>query len=1264
MINTVTADQIKKLNPAQLTSLLLRLLYAEHRRHNFPDVYISVPENINRADGGEDGRIQTSDTKSSQWVYNKDTLYQSKASKMDVSKCRDEVLTSKKKLKPRVQEILNKKGTYVLFTTHQLVGQDLDDRIDGLREGIKEGCIIDGASEVDADKYSQKADIRILDANLIKDWTNQYITAVAYVQASNGNTRPLGLLVWEEFSSYFKEGFKTNEELDRIIAHVRGWIFEGKHVRIEGASGIGKSRLICEIFDPGVKDGEAFDLVRKTLSENMAYIDIAQNHTEVLNYIRSHASDMKAILVLDNCSPDIHEEFKRECDRRDTQIQLVSLDFDRLTSRQALDTEVIYLKSEFYKSVTREILTEKYSGDLTETDIGYLIDFSEGNTKMAKDFAEATIREENLHEMLDDQLIKKLIFGRNPIDEGEFKVLKLLAIFKIFEFPKPELFVEDRGRYDRLLEGTEFLANFFGIAKDYIEKTITKYQQRGNIERRGNLILMRPNPLALKLAILFWDEIGLSRGEEFITAVPKSLQSNIANQLKNLKGVQNAENLVARLWGFDGNFSTAEILNSRMGSHLFRAVVIVNPEATTKTLIHHYLNKPKAELEAVKEGRQNLIWALERLCFRANVFYDAARVLMSFAVAENEFFYSNNATSYLKQLFSFQLAGTEVPYSERIPVLQWALDKQDPDFDLLTLETCASVLKNTMNHRMIGAEDEGGGVPLKDYRPKNMQEVYDYIDVLIAILKSFLDAPEPLRKISQKAIVGGLMDLDRLGYDCNSLRPTLEDVVEQVVDKKELLSILNIAQHSSHSSTILKELANEMIQGLAPRDLADKFQQIVSEPFEYNRGADHKEQEENAQALAMEIEQEDIDMVPYLEQLLSGNQHMGYKFGQYYGKAHGHDAKLIRAMEDYLLKIDPSTHWNSSFLSGYTNSLTPGEQQEIFDHFIERESQFAFVIFQELRPQLLNAKQLLRLANSGIDAKMFRFARRELSKLPIHELIEYFEEMEASGGAISGHIIKIIYWYLRNHTKEELLDEKDLLSFLYGYIERNNALRYYLESQSTDLYEWEEVMNYLLTANSETAVLVAENIAAAFRKKPMAIRSDYHIANVANSTLDANFDEAWPIYAEFLLKSGEFLIFSEIFDMNWLMGSESSHPFFKSEERLLKLKEWLVDHKEAACWVIRFLPLYDQAGDWFSVTKKLIDTFGNDSDFRAELSSNLHSMSTVGSRVPYLESRIRLLEKLKEHHFQNVREWALKEIEAYEKEIKLEKIRDEEDGLR
>lgn len=94
------------------------------------------------------------------------------------------------------------------------------------------------------------------------------------------------------------------------------------------------------------------------------------------------------------------------------------------------------------------------------------------------------------------------------------------------------------------------------------------------------------------------------------------------------------------------------------------------------------------------------------------------------------------------------------------------------------------------------------------------------------------------------------------------------------------------------------------------------------------------------------------------------------------------------------------------------------------------------------------------------------------------------------------------------------------------------------------------------------------------------------------------------------------------------------------------------------------MPLFDEEGDnLFYFTESLINVFGEDDHFINELSANIHSMSTWGSRVPYLKSRLKIVEKLKNHKIEKVRFWAAEEIEYYIKSIKIEEINDEEEYL-
>ena len=213
-MNTITIENIKNLDAKKLTQLLLKLLYLENNKFRFPDCNIYVPENITTADGGEDGRILTSDFKGSKWVVDKFCLFQSKASSMSRAECKNEVLnTANSALKRQVKEVFDGDGTYILFTIDTYVQKNLDDRINSFRDAVR---------LVENEEYSSKAKIIIYDANLIKDWVNEYISVISFVQLCCGIQRPLGLQIWEEFLSYQNNTFtfKTNSEINSIISKI------------------------------------------------------------------------------------------------------------------------------------------------------------------------------------------------------------------------------------------------------------------------------------------------------------------------------------------------------------------------------------------------------------------------------------------------------------------------------------------------------------------------------------------------------------------------------------------------------------------------------------------------------------------------------------------------------------------------------------------------------------------------------------------------------------------------------------------------------------------------------------------------------------------------------------------------------------------------------------------------------------------------------------------------------------------------------------
>jgi hypothetical protein len=1273
-MNSISLENIISLKADQLTNLLLMLLHLEHKKYNFPNCYINVPQNITTADGGEDGRISSDDNKESRWVIDKYCLFQSKASDMGISDCSKEILekrqkaTDKDSLKIQVKDVLDKEGTYILFVRQAYVesvrNEDIKQRVKSIRDSIQ---------RAEGKEYADNAKIKIYDANLIRDWTNEYISAISYVQLCNGIARPSGLQIWNEFKSYKSNQsiFKTNSELDAIIEQIRSHIENKRSLRIEGVSGIGKSRLICEALSPGEKNEEgAYDLIRKSISDNVIYFDLGTNNGQsILDFVKSLGTTFPAILVLDNCEPVFHQQFLKEAERTGGIINIITIDYEKWSNTEFLQCDVIELKSEFYKTVTADILKEEYSAKLSDSAIKHLIVFSEGNPKMAFKFVESALREQNLGTSFDDELVKKLIFGRSEYNANEFIVLRLFSAFKYFEYPSDEYYNINQAHYNTLSEHIEYFSLKLDVSKQKIREIILKFIEKGVLERRGHKIVIRPNPLSLKLSLLFWQALAPPEYEDFIISLPATLKSPMVEQLQQLGTNDAVKDLIIKLWGIDGNFSTAEILNSSIGSRLFRSIVTVNPKATVKVLTKNYLNQPKEYLKTIVEGRQNLVWALERLCFREETFVESSKVLMCFAVAEIESYYSNNATDYFTQLFRIYLAGTEVGYAPRLEVLKWALEKKDSDFDALVIKACQRAFTPMSNlHKMGGAENQGDLLPLEDFKPKTVKEINEYREKIIELLSRFISHKNEFQLSAQRVVYSNISDLFELKYEIDKLRITIDIICENIVDRDDLLKSLYSQISFIYLNETQRQFINEYIEKLKTNTIEERILYNVSEPKIIIRtikdeGGYEDKGKRLAEKFAEEVISEKIDIRPYFKNLLIGNQYNTFDFGKKLSELSNYNEDFIKDLISVILSIE-NEHHNISFLFGYISVLEPEKINEIFNIFISKKSSFAFNILRFIDNSFESVLKLVDLVkNQNIQSTKLEIIKYNVVKLNSQDLKKYFDlikELE------NGHILimdtfSILIWVSKN---EGLEIDDSILIYIKSVVEEENLLININASRTIDLYSWQEMMSFLINKFQKKICFIIANQIVDYQKSlSLFSRGEIHIANIANMTLDIDFENCWNVYSKLILEK-DTIQFWNIFDMSFISGVTANHPFFCNDARNKKLLSWLLENKEIAPWIIRVAPLYDENGqDWFLFSEELLNIFGKDKHFIDELSCNLHSMTTWGSRVPYLKSRLKLIEQLKEHKIKEVKEWANFEIESYTKSIRIEEIKDEEGFL-
>src|SRR5665648_1047752 len=406
----ITNEEIKMLRDVQLTYLLKSLLYLEVNNCGIPSLSVDVPLSITISDGGEDGRVKwTRGVESTDWIPNRFTLFQCKATDMSESNCNHEVLNrTRTQLKPRVEEVLDSGGCYVLFYGRNCNTEHQAPRIEAIRRAIRD------AGKV----YADTAEILIYDGNKIAEWVNQYPALIYKVCAWVRRIIPFHCQDWNMWERYAenKYNYITDQNIQGYLENLRLHFRQPKAVaRIVGLSGLGKTRLALETFRP--PENAEDDPILQALSNQVVYIDAANYDKSLVAEIgQLRVQGQRGILVVDNCDQELHKRLQREITHHDSKLSLLTLDYN---PEQTSAGNYPHIRLEpVTDNIIRDIIQQAYPS-LNDTDIGRIVEFAQGFPQMAVLLADARLQQaENLGSLRDNILLERLLginSKENPI---------------------------------------------------------------------------------------------------------------------------------------------------------------------------------------------------------------------------------------------------------------------------------------------------------------------------------------------------------------------------------------------------------------------------------------------------------------------------------------------------------------------------------------------------------------------------------------------------------------------------------------------------------------------------------------------------------------------------------------------------------------------------------------------------------------------------------------------------------------------------------
>lgn len=1067
-------------------------------------------------------------------------------------------------------------------------------------------------------------------------------------------SRPKGSLKFEALlRSEGATPFFPDTKRERIIEELRDALLLPRNaVRITGLSGLGKTRVAVE----------AIKKLSDQVQNSVVYIDVAIEPSDLMATVHTWASDGAiGILVADNCPVAFHDQLLKATLRPESKLTLLTIDSDLQNSGACKYVELGRLDDEMIK----KMLTHNFGDSLT--DINRVVDFAQGFPQMAVLIAEARINlEPNIGKLTDDHIAHKLLWGAaqepNVLDE---KILRGCALFDRF------------GLESEASPEFKYIASKIVDVKDVdFYECVTRFAERGLIDKRGRYAQLVPKPLAIRLAAQWWGRNPQQAHESLINGMPDSLVTSFCEQIGKLDFLPEVKTFTANLCGNQGPFGQAEVILSSRGSRLFRAFVDVNPEVTSSAL-HEVVTSLSPEKVGFILGdvRRNLVFALERLCFHAHLFDESAWTLLQLGISENET-WGNNASGIFAQLFRVQLSGTEAAPAVRFALIRRALDLNELSADLVILAALRQALNTRGGSRTVGAEYQGTKKPLQEWQAKIWQEIFDFWQSAFDVLIEMTFRGERQTNDAKEIIGHSIRSF------VNSGRFTMLDAtIRKIIAAhgrywpSALDSIKMVFEYDTGGlDPASLNMLNEWLKLLDPQEssMSEKLMILVKNPpWEHreNENGDYVDvAAENAQALARELSKDLDALAENIPMLIEGEQKQAYAFGlQLVMTAKAYSDFLSSA----LTAVRSADHPNINFCLGMFAGIFKLSQEDWDSRLsqISNDDGLRRYYPDFLRTGELRADHLGRLFDlihkghltpesagvlghgsitSAIDPKIMMEFCSNLSKV------------SDVGASISLNILFMYCYSDPDKFDATRLCFKELV-LLVPLNDGRNASR-------LDMHSWNDsVKKLLITEDVKFASDLCQRLIKT-TSEGMSHSDIWHsIKPLLRSIMEQFAQELWPLFASAIeLSKG--------MDRYWLQqllerdaGIANKQPSVLSVVPIeLIMDSCRSGGNDIPTFIATCADIFNGDGLEKQPTKlfiALLENFVGDENVCDALLANMNTRGWSGSLVPYLEGDKAGLSHLLTHPNRRVQSWAKKIIGFINGSIARESTRDEERGL-
>ena len=1261
-IFTVRNEDLNLLNQDTSVEFFQNLLWAEARRLGIEISKINVSPQVNVPDGGVDATVDEVQVTTGSGIIKPGIIsYQIKSGKTfkpwQQSAIKGELFGTQspgwQNLGESIRACLGAEGTYVLVCTGiDLVDSQRRDVLKHIEDFLKQ-C---GYSHPKVEVWSQNTLIGFL----------QVFPSLAL--RVNGNSTG----DFQTHQSWSKDAdmgvpFFPGQSQSELISKIRTKLREEQntvHVRVLGEPGVGKTKLVLE----ATRTADLEPLV--------IYCTAAQfRDSDLMLEILRDDNHFSTILVIDECDPDSRFYIWNKLQHHGPRIKLITIynDYDPIAGSGISELETLRLEDD-------QILTIIQGYDLPKEQAELYLEFCDGSPRMANHTGRVLSDYPGDPSQLlsDDHLYKRFyvdfLLGEQPdslaVQEREL-VLQYIALFKRFGFGGPV--VADANAIAKKVQAASPSITWIRF-----QKIVDDLKKRKILQGEYTLYIT-PKALHIKLWVEWWGIYGASFDlETFIQDLPpgSKLIEWFCEMFRYAAESEPASKIVKNLLGLNGPFRDGEYLNTRLGSRFFLALTESDPKAALECLIRTIGTWDKDTLFQFRAGRRDVIWALEKIAMKRDLFVDAARLLLALGEAENED-WSNNASGVFAGLFSLgrgKVAPTEASPAERLPVLKEAFESGSKERRILAVKACNEGLELDHFSRMSGAEYRGLRKDADFWEPKTYGELFDAYRQVWQLLSEQLEClPVDEREEAMGILLERAPQIARRPNLSNMVVDTIQVFSEKTYVDNRLL-IKTVVEFLHHNGKELSDDLRQRWEHLKDELIGSDFHSLMRRYVGTNLLIDTFDENEKyleeghpqVHVLAQQAVEEPTLLQSELQWLVTAEAHNGYAFGYQLGKKDNGFVILPT-----LLEAQQNANENASafFLGGYFRALFESnvtEWEKQLDALVEDTKLNVLIPDLTYRSGITDRAglRLLKLAKAEIMSvsSFVHFFGRAMDSLSDKVFTEWIKFLLNCSNELAVPIALKLYYFYYIHDKNKHTLPSDLTFQLLVLPARFENL-IPIQGNSMTGHYWTDIANAFLKFYPEKGLELAALVFPHFGREGTIFGSfNTQTGSVLTELTKRYPEQVWEHVSQ-RLKEYDFFL------EKWLKEGDSSDSSSNEEKGVLtfipreKIWEWIDGDVENHAWYFayRLVSKTLSVEEWRnSLVRAFLVRYGEREDVRRNLKANYSTEMYSGERSLYLtEKREKLLRIKTDEEDGKVKRWLDEYIQELEEDIERARIEEE-----